>query len=125
MRTQEVGTDLLQRLLSAAELRSRVISSNLANQSTPGYTRREVSFEALLRESMSDSSRPGDLLETLAGLEPEVRLDESTPARPDGNNVTLELEMNALRENRLLYETYAAMLRGRFQLLEAAVTESR
>lgn len=125
MRTPQAGTDLLQRLLSAAELRSRVISSNLANQSTPGYTRNEVQFEDLLRDSLAESRRPTDLLEVLADLQPEVRPDESAPARPDGNNVTLELEMNALRENRLLYEAYSAMLRGRFQLLEAAVTESR
>jgi len=124
MRSQEVATDLLQRLLTATELRSRVISSNLANQSTPGYTRNEVQFEALLREAM-DSRRPEDLVDALADLEPEVRPDRSTAARPDGNNVTLELEMNALRENRLLYEAYAAMLRGRFQLLEAAISEGR
>jgi len=114
-----MGTKLLQRLLSAADLRARVIASNLANQSTPGYTRRVVEFEAKLRSAM-DNPRGG-----IDDVEPEIVLDRDSPARPDGNNVTLELELNALRENRLLYETYASMLGGHFQLLDAAVREGR
>ena len=116
MRTEGPGPDLLGRLLAAAELRARVISSNLANQSTPGYTRRVVSFEEELRAAMEDGDE-------LGALEPRVLLDEESSARPDGNNVTLELELNALRENRILYETYASMLQGRFRLLEAAIAE--
>lgn len=117
MRTEDKGLDMLQRLLAAAELRARVISSNIANQSTPGYTRRVVSFEQELRAAVEDGGRG------LAALEPTVLLDQESPARPDGNNVTLELEMNALRENRLLYETYASMLNGHFRMLEAAIAE--
>jgi flagellar basal-body rod protein FlgB len=119
MRTEALGPDLLGRLLAAAELRARVISSNLANQSTPGYTRRVVSFEEELRAALQDGPDPDELAE----LEPRVLLDEESPARPDGNNVTLELELNALRENRILYETYASMLAGRFRMLEAAIAE--
>ena len=110
--------DLLLRLLGATELRAKVISGNLANQNTPGYTRREVHFEDLLRKAR----RTGEQLSRVA---PQITPDLETPARPDGNNVTLELELNALRENRLLYETYAAILEGRFGLLQAAITESR
>ena len=110
--------DLLLRLLEATELRARVISANLANQNTPGYTRQEVRFENMLRTAMHRAT-------SLDDVRAQVVDDTETPARPDGNNVTLELELNALRENRLLYETYAAILQGRFALLEAAVTESR
>ena len=123
MRTEGPGPDLLGRLLAAAELRARVISSNLANQSTPGYTRRVVSFEEELRAALVEGPDGPQENERLDALEPRVLLDEETPARPDGNNVTLELELNALRENRILYETYASMLQGRFRLLEAALTE--
>ena len=118
MRTENMGTDLLQRLLAATELRARVISSNIANQSTPGYTRRVVDFEDQLRKALETSNPQID------AFEPEVRLDVDSPARPDGNNVTLELELNAMRENRMLYETYAAVLQGHFRLLEAAITQN-
>ncbi|MEW6073133.1 MAG: flagellar basal body rod protein FlgB [Planctomycetota bacterium] len=106
---------LLTRLLSAAELRMRVLSSNLANSNTPGYKRQTVEFESLLREAMGRGAPD------LGAVVPRVRTDVETPCRPDGNNVTLEAELNAIRENRLLYETYAAMLSGQFSLLDLAI----
>jgi hypothetical protein len=39
--------------------------------------------------------------------------------------VSLELETNALRENWIAYEIYAAMLQSRNNLLSTAITESR
>lgn len=118
METSKTSPDLLLRLLSATELRSRVISANIANQNTPAYKRREVRFEDSLREALLGGSDVG-------GLHPEVVQDTATPARPDGNNVSLELELNALRENRILFETYAAILEGRSNLRRIAVTEGR
>ncbi len=110
--------DLLLRLLAATELRSRVVSGNLANLNTPGYKRQEVRFEDLLRTALRRGTDPGQ-------VEARIELDLESPARPDGNNVSLELEMNSLRENRLLYETYAAILEGRMNLQRIAVTEGR
>lgn len=113
-------TNLLVRMLAASELRAKVISSNIANQNTPGYKRRVVSFEEKLRQAL-ESPRPA----RLDAILPEVSIDEQTPARADGNNVALELELNALRENRLLYETYATMLEAHFNLMDQAVTGGR
>jgi len=107
---------LLGRLLAASELRHRVLASNLANANTPGYKRQVVDFEERLRQALVKGS-PDTL--TLA---PTVRTDEETPARPDGNNVTLEAELNGMRENRLLYETYAAILASHFSMLDYAIT---
>jgi flagellar basal-body rod protein FlgB len=119
MRLNGPQTDLLGRMLAASELRAKVIAANVAIQNTPGYVRQVVRFEDLLREALDDSGSD------LAAIEPSIDFDEKSPARPDGNNVSLELELNAMRENRLLYETYAAMLAGHFDLLRAAVTEGR
>ena len=110
--------DLMVRLLGACELRARVTSANIANSNTPGYVRQVVRFEELLGEEL----RAGhDTTETA----PALITDLETPARPDGNNVSLELELNAMRENRLLYEAYSSILRSHFALLESAITESR
>ena len=106
--------DLLLRLLTAAETRARVISANIANQNTPGYTRREVQFEGLLRSEL----RRGKAIDD---IELEVVEDHVSPARPDGNNVNLEIELNELRQNRLLFETYAAILEGRGNLKKIAL----
>ena len=111
-------TDLLVRLLQAAELRAQTVAGNLANENTPGYTRRTVRFEEHLRAAARNS-------EPLTEVSPEVVLDTESPARPDGNNVSLELELNELRENRILYETYAAILQGHFELLRTAISSGR
>lgn len=117
-----VGNDrseaLLLRLLSASTQRGRVIAHNLANQNTPGYTRKVLAFEDLVAKALE---RPGT--DPLA-VQPAVVEDRVSPRRHDGNNVNAELETNAGHENRLLYETYAAILQGRFQLIQTAI-ESR
>jgi flagellar basal-body rod protein FlgB len=111
--------DLLVRLLSASTERSRVIADNIANQNTPGFTRKVLRFEELLTAAL-ESGRTD-----LTGIEPVLSDDRLTPARPDGNNVNVELEMGALRQNRLLYEAYAAILGTRFELLRSSIESGR
>lgn len=110
--------DLLSRLLSASVQRQEVVMGNIANVNTPGYTRRTLRFEEAMKralESGRDTSR----------VAPEIELDLLTPSRADGNNTSLELEMNALRENKLLYESYAAILSAKFELLRSSIESSR
>jgi flagellar basal-body rod protein FlgB len=103
------------RMMSASSERARVIASNIANENTPGYRRQVVRFEELLRDAARDHRT--DLLD----VQPSVETDALTPPRADGNNVTLELELNASRQNRLLYETYATILQTHFELMRAGI----
>lgn len=112
------GDDLLLRLLRAASLRSEVIADNLANQNTPGFVRREVRFEELVSAALAG----GD---DAARIAPRVVEDRLTVGTADGNNVTPELEINALRENRLLQDAYTAILQNRFNVLRAAIDGGR
>ena len=115
----EGNTDLLLKLMSASTERARVIAGNVANENTPGYRRQVVRFEELLRDALQTGRSD------VGGIAPRIEDDLVTPARPDGNNVNLELELNADRQNRLLYETYAAMLQGHFELLRASIESGR
>ena len=103
--------DLISRLLSASTLRSQVIAGNLSNSNTPGFVRKEVQFEQSER-----------LASTVI---PNVQDDLTEPKGPDGNNISMETEMNAMRENRLTYETYATILEGHFSLMDAAIRDGR
>ena len=109
-------TDLMVRLLGACEQRARVVSANIANSNTPGYVRQVLHFEELLGEQLRSGGDP-------AQIAPTIEPDLETPSRPDGNNVSLELELNSMRENRLLYEAYSSILRSHFALLESAINE--
>jgi len=116
----EIGGDqaqLLVKLMSVTALRDRWISSNIANQSVPGYKRRDVRFEELLQERL-ERNEP-DLL----AVEPEIEIDSSPGSGPEGNNVNLELETTKARENRLMFELYAAIFQNRMSLIEAAITK--
>lgn len=111
--------DLLLRLMSVSSLRARVIAGNVSNQNTPGYRRQEVDFEnALLREIENGRT-------DLESIKPEISVDEEATPRADGNSVNMEDEVIAMRENRIMYELYANMLRGRSNLIRSAIHGER
>lgn len=110
---------VLLNLMSASSLRYRVLTNNLVNQNTPGYTRQTVQFEDLLAKELGESAPD------LASVEPAIVDDEFTPATPDGNNVNVELELNGLQQNRLQYELYSTILAGRAELMRTAISEGR
>lgn len=113
------SVDLLQRLMSAATLRQKITANNVANQNTPGFQRENVVFEDLVRESLARGRKD------FAALEPEIVKDELTPARADGNNVNIELEMNTRRETELLYDAWASILQHQFQMVQNSIELSR
>ncbi len=110
---------LLLQLMNASLLRARVLAANLANQNTPGYQRREVRFEEALATELA-KSRPN-----LTRIAPEVRVDETAEAKADGNTVSMEKEVSAGLENRLLFELYASIKKGRSRLTEIAIRSER
>jgi len=110
---------LLLNLMSASTRRAEVLSNNIANQNTPGFKRSTVAFEDLLQAEMQRGN--GDLL----AVAPQEMVDMLTPTGGDGNNVTMELEVNAMNQNRLLFETYATIFSGRMELLRASIEEGR
>ena len=109
-------TDALRILTSGLRVqgqRIRHVSENISNADTPGYRRKTVAFEAMVR----DGRRTG---EVEAG---RVLLDESElrrihdPAHPmadqsgfyDGSNVNLVLEIADAREAQRSYEANVKM----------------
>ena len=115
MNLESPADRLLTRLLSAAAMRHRVIANNVANSSTPGFLRGEVNFEDRLRDALLRGETDLD------AYVPTIETDKVTPSGFDGNNVTLESEMNALEENRITYELYAAILASRNEMIRASI----
>ena len=109
----------LLRLLQGTGMRGQAIADNLANQNTPGYRRKVVEFESLVADAM----RTGNV--DPASIVPKVTEDFKTPTGVDGNNVSLELESGAGRENRVLSETYLTLLEAHYSILETAIRGGR
>ena len=119
MEIRGASQSLLLDLMSAATLRARVLAGNITNQNTPGYKRREVSFEDKLVAELRRSNPQ------LGRIQPEVQIDPDAKALANGNTVSIEEENSAGRQNRLAYELYASILAGQIRLVDAAINMDR
>jgi len=118
--------------------RSRAISSNTANALTPGYQRKEVSFEGSLKQiinredekenikvqnSIMYDKNPKSVLmgqspeqisflnmQTHEGFFIDVQSDSTEPDGLDGNNVNLEAEMMDEAKTGMQYQVIASLL---------------
>ncbi|GHV48937.1 flagellar basal body rod protein FlgB [Synergistales bacterium] len=98
--------------------RFKATSRNLANANTPGYARRNISFEDELRKVVNAGDKlqmtttdPGHIPtrpHVVSSVTPaEIKIKDEI-YRLDGNNVDPEREMAVLAETRMMY---AAMSR--------------
>lgn len=107
--------------LDALWLRANVISDNIANNDTPGYTQQTVSFEDQLSSALSDN-RLTD--EELASVQPSVEA-EPGGGTPDGSGVDIDSQVVELMRNQLQYNYLERAVSGNLSLLETAASEGR
>lgn len=107
--------DLLSRLISAADVRHRAISQNIANVNTAGYRRLEVDFERLLADELNGKAK------SASPASPVVRESTHLPVRADGNNVDLGLEIGELNRNSLLQQSYLRVLGFNLEQMRLAI----
>lgn len=123
----------LQKGLDAGALRQRVIANNIANVNTPYFKKSTVAFESLLKKALGQESvtmntthpRHFGEVPPLAGLQPEVALNNTTSMRTDGNNVDIDEEMTNLAGNWIQYQATGRELSERFSLLSYVITGGR
>lgn len=84
----------MQSSLDALWLKQKVISNNLANIETPGFKASNVSFEDALENARKSNGT------NQYQFQAKITKDETTSARPDGNNVSVD------KEQLELYNTY-------------------
>ena len=97
--------------MDASSLRQDTTAHNLANLNTPRFNRSYVSFEENLRQAQEKEGQlsmqatnprhfhaPGP-----AEVAPQVKKDDTTAHRIDGNNVDLEREMTNMVKNQLKF----------------------
>ena len=117
MQSLNPQVELLGRLISATDLRQKVISQNLANVNTPHYQRLDVDFEQqLARELNSASAGAG-----VAAAAPVVQLTPGLIARADGNNVDIDHEIGQLNKNALLQQVYLQLLGTELNQMRMAI----
>jgi flagellar basal-body rod protein FlgB len=126
-------TRALSASLNLRQLRSNVISSNVANAETPGYQAKKVDFENALARAL-DLEGMGKLqgqsaehFPTGTGALSRIRADvyENPDAdiNNDGNTVNIEREMTSLAENSVMYKAAVQLINKKLAALKYAVTE--
>ena len=109
----------VKKMMDVSALRHASIASNLANVSTPGYKRVDLSrsFEDELRASIK--SRNAD---EIAEASPRTEVDTLTPStRADGNNVQIDSELLGLTKNTMNFNVLTDFASGSLKQLRHAI----
>lgn len=137
--------DIMQMSMDGLYERSKAIAANTANALTPGYKRKEVSFEENLQQiikredekeqiklqnALNYQKNPSELLkaqspEQIAFLNGDINKDfyidiqedMSQGYEIDGNNVNIETEMMDEAQNGVRYNAMANLLSKSYQQL--------
>jgi flagellar basal-body rod protein FlgB len=122
---------LLKSALDASSLRQQVISNNIANAETPGYKGKQVVFEDILKQHLSNQTTfvgnrtdPRHIVIGNSSDIPTAKTVENTDTviQNNGNNVDIDAEMTNMGKNSLWYYTLTQELNSEFQQLSIAIT---
>lgn len=101
--------NLVKSGLDAADIRGKTIANNIANVNTTGYKRKYVTFEETLNSINSEPKI-------------EVKEDNSTSMRTDGNNVDLENEKVNQAANTLMYNSLVSVTNLKLSMAKSVIT---
>jgi len=123
----------LEKALETYSLRHKAIASNIANATTPGYRKVEVSFEDKLISEMNSRKLTGAVTDDkhielgaqpISRVEPEM-LESKTGKDEEFasgyNNVDVDNEMSLLAQNQLQYKMATRMVSRAFKGIQSAI----
>jgi flagellar basal-body rod protein FlgB len=126
---------LIERALDLRSARQRVISSNVANEETPGYRATDLHFQDALASSAKGkfpvvlaTTQARHLGPTGSGVRQVVGRIREVPAGDlplDANTVNLEIEMAKLADNAMHFNSAATIMGIRFRQLLGAIRDAR
>jgi flagellar basal-body rod protein FlgB len=103
--------------------RTKVLAANIANESTPGYTARDVNFGALMQERLDsangDLSGDGSAALSLGDGEALYRVPFHPTA--DGNTVEIGVEQAAFSQNASDFQTSLTFVNMQLRGLAKAI----
>ncbi len=132
IRTFDNKMQLLSKVLDLRAEKAQVISANIANAETPGYSAVRFDFEndlanALNKNDAVNLATPHSQHIPLGpahfnSVNGKIRRVEDQTGIGDANGVSVDQEMMALSENELLYETAAQLLKKKISMLKHVVS---
>lgn len=113
----------LQVAMRFRKAREAVIASNVAHADTPGYRRRELSFEGIFEDAKAGLVRTHSAHLPTRPADPENASIEVGPrgTRPDGNGIDLDQELVAAHRNASAFVDQANVLARLSTLVRTAM----
>ncbi len=111
--------NILDKAADAATMREEILTNNLANDDTPNYKRKDVSFERYLEQALIGGNplqeRVAEINTHLSDFGGWMYTDTSTLSyRLDGNNVDVDTENAMLAHNQIRYNTLVEQIGQEF-----------
>ena len=108
--------NMIKTTADASWKRNEVLSQNIANNTTPGYKRKDVAFEAQLKREIN---KRGYRNLDLSRVNSRIYTDSANYSyRLDGNNVDVENEGVKLAANQLKYNGLITIMNQKFSGLQ-------
>ncbi|MFG6488978.1 flagellar basal body rod protein FlgB [Roseateles sp. BYS78W] len=96
--------------------RTKILASNIANASTPGYQARDIDFASRLQAAAAGDEAGGLALDS---NEPQYRVPYA--AAQDGNTVEIGVEQAAFSQNALDFQTSLSFANLELKALARAI----
>ncbi|KAF2956459.1 flagellar basal body rod protein FlgB [Marinitoga sp. 38H-ov] len=119
---KDLSMNIIPKALNAIEARQKIYSHNIANYNTPGYKRKDVSFEKELQKALGESNeiklktineKHLNNIPSINEVNYDIIIDDSRSTREDGNNVDIDIEMVKMMENTLQYNALTRLINYR------------
>lgn len=121
-----ISSSLLEKGIQGVNQRAEITAHNIANEQTPGYKKRYVTFEDQLQYAVNDrkNSTTSDIVKRIQNTQPHTGVDNSLTLRADGNNVDIEEEQMEVARLQIQHAEYTRLLSDHYNRLRTAISGS-
>ena len=104
----------IERYMDLISFRQKLVASNIANADTPGYTTKDINFQAEYQSAIDGGDQTANVVEMT-----------QLPTKTDGNNVSLDREARLLSENAMRFSVASNLARGALSAVRSAIHDGR
>ncbi|GIN83707.1 flagellar basal body rod protein FlgB [Heyndrickxia sporothermodurans] len=116
----------LERALDYSSLKQKTIADNIANVDTPNYKPKEVSFQKIFQEQLS---QPFEAVRTDSRhfefqnipAESPITTQQNIQYNENGNGVDVDKEMSDMATNQIYYNAVTDRINGKFSTLQTVI----
>ncbi len=116
--------DVMNKAIESSWKRQELLTDNIVNIDTPGYRRKDINFEKVLR---AEVEKTGNIHKVdINQLYAEILSPYSNfQHRIDGSNVDIDWEMAEISKNKIKYDALVTQTSRHLQRIKSVITNVR